>query len=221
MHINQKNNFKMQKEQILEEFGEVLMKSVREWVISNFERDLAGASKQTPKFFETLSVEQKDEIRTLVYETIDSTIHHFLFMLEHDTEDDHFDLIYKENEINCLSLRDISDGLGGEPYTEEGWIQKFSKYPELNFSPYEDKSTPEENLVSVYKNNPTEGKRIFIRILSNQKDFEAFKLNLQTVPREIIERLMEMTLEKSNFHQRECEEIIHILNKNKDVISYS
>jgi hypothetical protein len=47
-------------------------------------------------------------------------------MIENSEE---FDLIKTSNSGNELSLREISDGLCGELYTEDGWIERFSKYP--------------------------------------------------------------------------------------------
>lgn len=47
-------------------------------------------------------------------------------MIEQNEE---YDLIkYTDDEKSFVSLRDISDGLSGELYTEDGWIEKFSTY---------------------------------------------------------------------------------------------
>lgn len=208
----EKSMMKNTNAEILESFGKILMKDVRDWVISNFERDLSGVSKQAPKFFENLTAEQKQDIRTLVYETVDSTIHHFLFMLEQEADDDTFDLIYKEDKNHYVSLRDISDGLGGEPYTEDGWIEKFSKYPTLNFPTYEDKSTPEENLAVLFSESPSAAKREFVKLLNNNQKYEELKTKAHALSPEILRSLIEMTLSQSSFHEKECKELLEILD---------
>ena len=43
-----------------------------------------------------------------------------LFMIEGDPE---LQLIFQG-----VDLKEVSDGLSGELYTEDGWIQKFSEY---------------------------------------------------------------------------------------------
>lgn len=46
-------------------------------------------------------------------------MHNMLFMIE---EHEEIELLYKEENI-----AEKSDGLSGELYTEDGWIEKYSK----------------------------------------------------------------------------------------------
>ena len=39
------------------------------------------------------------------------------------------ELVLRTPEGTLVNLTDLSDGLAGEVYSEDGWIAKFSKYP--------------------------------------------------------------------------------------------
>ena len=67
-------------------------------------------------------------LQAFVYDSVDSIMHHFLWMIE---EQESLDLITYEDDDkkHFLSLKDLSDGLCGELYTDEGWIAKYSAYP--------------------------------------------------------------------------------------------
>ena len=41
---------------------------------------------------------------------------------------DEIDVIVNEDG-NKISVKDVSDGLAGELYSEDGWLLKYSKYP--------------------------------------------------------------------------------------------
>ena len=43
---------------------------------------------------------------------------------------DEMRLVVKDQDDAEHSLVDISDGLCGELYTEDGWIEKYTKYPD-------------------------------------------------------------------------------------------
>jgi hypothetical protein len=89
----------------------------------------APDSKKLAAKISSISVENKSYIKELVADTIDHCLHYFLYMLE-EYEDD-TTLIMEDEEGNKFSLAEISDGLCGELYTEDGWIEKYSKYPTL------------------------------------------------------------------------------------------
>lgn len=67
----------------------------------------------------SLSSDDIEIVRWLIPEIVDVSLHNMLFMIE---ENDDIELLF-ENE----NLKEISDGLAGELYTEDGWIDKFSK----------------------------------------------------------------------------------------------
>lgn len=118
---------------ILEEFGQILVKHIRDATFEQFKEMCNGklnskSAQIIHKNFEKFTNEQKEIIQSLVLDSIDNTLHHFLWMIEQYEE---FDLIKYQDEkkSSYISLRDISDGLCGELYTEDGWIEKYSKYP--------------------------------------------------------------------------------------------
>lgn len=67
----------------------------------------------------SLSSDDIEIVIWLIPEIVDVSLHNMLFMIE---ENDDIELLF-ENE----NLKEISDGLAGELYTEDGWIDKFSK----------------------------------------------------------------------------------------------
>lgn len=62
--------------------------------------------------------EQKEILKFVVSTTVDKVLDSFLFMIE---QHENIGLLY--NDIN---LNDESDGLSGELYTEDGWIEKYT-----------------------------------------------------------------------------------------------
>ena len=55
----------------------------------------------------------------------DMSLHNVLSMIE---SSDEIDVIVNEDG-NKISVKDVSDGLAGELYSEDGWLLKYSKYP--------------------------------------------------------------------------------------------
>lgn len=115
------------------EFGQLLISFVRDRVLANIDKILSGhmGGKENQILYtkaKNLSTEQQELIREYSRESVDSTLHYFLWMFEQYEE---YDLIkYLDTKTKqFVSIRDASDGLYGELYTEEGWIEKFSKYP--------------------------------------------------------------------------------------------
>ncbi|MBP9878295.1 MAG: hypothetical protein KBF71_08200 [Alphaproteobacteria bacterium] len=121
----------MDKGLILDQFGEIYIHFVRDKVMRDFLKTQAGKikSKTGISLYEKLSKLDPEVLLTMnevVLDTLDTTIDYVLWMIEQHEE---YDLIrYTDDEKNYVSLRDISDGLSGELYTEEGWIEKFSSY---------------------------------------------------------------------------------------------
>ncbi|ARN84928.1 hypothetical protein [Candidatus Nucleicultrix amoebiphila] len=122
----------MSKKELLEKFGRILIKDVRDEVLEKNDLIASGqmGGKENQEIYEKirdLDEKEKEFIRQFAKQAIDSTIHHFLWMIEQNEE---YDLVkYNKDKSETISLRDTSDGLCGELYTEEGWIERFSKYP--------------------------------------------------------------------------------------------
>ncbi len=124
----------MTQKETLEGFGKILMSEVRDESIEQYEMIVAGKLKSPRalaqhKKLSTFNSEQKCVIRDTVVDTVDGVLHFFLWMLEQHEDD--IDLNFGEcNPAQKENIRDISDGLAGELYTEDGWIAKFSSYKE-------------------------------------------------------------------------------------------
>lgn len=107
------------------EFGKILVTKTRDMTINNMKKRIEGTIKGdiSQEFREKLKVfteEQKQALEYVIFQTVDSTLHNFLSMVE---ENDKIDLNY-----NGDNLKEISDGLCGELYSETGWIEKYTVY---------------------------------------------------------------------------------------------
>ena len=121
--------------EILEEFGRLVMVQ-RDTVTRQFEHQVEGTNpairqERRHRSLASLTEEQRAIVRREVIEGIDGAIHYLLWTFEqHDAHG--FDVMYVGKEDDPppapISVSDLSDGLGGEPYTEDGWIANFSKY---------------------------------------------------------------------------------------------
>ncbi len=108
-------------------FGNDFVKSVRDNTLFVLEGIISGHMKSAIdkdmfKKIKSLSSEEQDLIRDLAYRMVDLTLHNMLFMFENN---DHWEIISKEDKSD---IAEISDGLAGELYTDDGWIKKFSEY---------------------------------------------------------------------------------------------
>ena len=107
----------------LNEFGKIFVTEVRDNTINSLDKMLNGSMKgvtaeKVQEKILALTNEQIDVIRWLIPQIVDINLYNMLFMIE---EHDDLELLFeKEN------LKEASDGLSGELYTEDGWIAKFS-----------------------------------------------------------------------------------------------
>ena len=122
----------MAAEPALEHFGRVLMAEVRDATIEKYEMIADGTLKsarasELREKLAAFSNEQGVVARELVVSAVDDAIHNLLWMLEQNADEislmcDAPDAAAKE------SVSDLSDGLCGELYGEDGWIARFSAY---------------------------------------------------------------------------------------------
>lgn len=119
---------------ILDVFGKVLITEVRDRSISDFDMILDGkmkgiTAKTIKEEMKGFSKQQIEVIKWLIPKVVDVNLNHLLEMIE--------SINYINVQVileNCkYCVKELSDGLSGELYTEEGWIYKFSKerYDEL------------------------------------------------------------------------------------------
>ena len=108
----------------LESFGEVFIREVRDNTLETFEKMFDGSMRgmTAEKVREKISIfdeQEKSVLLWLLSKTVDYCMHNTLFMLE---EHEEIELLYAGENIV-----EESDGLSGELYTEDGWIEKYSK----------------------------------------------------------------------------------------------
>jgi hypothetical protein len=113
----------------LHTFGEFVVTKFRDAAIHHADGLLAGRWK-APGLqalladLSRLTAEQRSVVRRCVIESLDAGLHDFLFALSeaHDAGQG-IAVVVDGQDVAALS-----DGLQGEPYSEEGWLARFSKY---------------------------------------------------------------------------------------------
>jgi hypothetical protein len=113
----------------LDYFGEVLMQKVRDEAIDDWDRIITGGMKspRAQMVYNKIIEENPDSVELLKWiipKIVDTTLHHLLCTLEQE-EGIVIKVISDDEQVE--SIRDVSDGLAGELYTEDGWITRFSK----------------------------------------------------------------------------------------------
>ncbi|KAF2081925.1 DUF6547 family protein [Flavobacterium sharifuzzamanii] len=119
----------MESKQSLDIFGEFLVKNLRDKGIENTETLLNHKSKAPSNLklqteISQFNESQKELIKEIVIKSIDVAIHDFLFSLQELAD-------FQNNiqiSVNGENIVELSDGIHGESYSENGWNAKFSKY---------------------------------------------------------------------------------------------
>jgi hypothetical protein len=113
----------------LDRFGKLLMTKVRDEAITNWRMIVQGTLKgeRASRIREVLKAvpeNQQAVFLQLVPDVVDTVLHHLLWTFE-QVED--VDIAVRLDDQTVPSLREASDGLAGELYSDEGWIARFSK----------------------------------------------------------------------------------------------
>lgn len=126
----------MTESDMLNKFGELLISQVRDKTIEQWERIMSGEvkSKRALNIYNEIQLELNEPARVLVTnlitQAVDSTLHNFLYMCE---QQDNIDILFKDGEETGneeeINIKEVSDGLTGELYTEDGWILSYSTKP--------------------------------------------------------------------------------------------
>ena len=114
-----------------ERFGRLLVEKLRDNAIGLYD-GLANGHWKAPALqrlqdeLAELTPEQRDLVRRCLIAAVDNGLHDFLFALgeAHDSQAGIAIL------VDGVNIAEQSDGLHGEPFGSDGWIAKFSKYPE-------------------------------------------------------------------------------------------
>jgi hypothetical protein len=110
-------------------FGQLLMTRVRDAAISDWTMLIDGRMKgeratRIRSILDRFPDTAKELLPSLVPEIVDSVLHHLLWALE---QSDDVSVRVQVGNEDVRNLRDASDGLAGELYSDEGWIARFSK----------------------------------------------------------------------------------------------
>lgn len=119
----------MSDENNLEYFGRFIVENLRDRALDHFEI-LAKRGSKAPALqdlqaaLSKLTPAQLEVARRAIRRVIDSAIHDFLFALqeEHDSSGP------LEVRVNGEAVAATSDGLHGEPYSDDGWFARFSRF---------------------------------------------------------------------------------------------
>lgn len=128
----------MKSDPILDEVGKLFVSNFVDKPLDTFHSQVAGKGRAPDLQAYRRALGQLDS-RTIklmehaIRESLVQGIHDFLFALKQRTE--------FENDIHLLvngkNIVDLSDGIHGELFTEDGWLSRFSKYGDIS-QPYTD-----------------------------------------------------------------------------------
>lgn len=110
-------------------FGRILMEEVRDRAIRQMDMILSGHMKsesagKTREVLRGYSEEDIEALKWLLPQVVDKALHHLLWTLERDEA---INVTVSVGSKASETLREISDGLCGELYGEDGWIALYSK----------------------------------------------------------------------------------------------
>lgn len=116
----------MTRQDTLREFGKTFITEARDSAVDRV-FDLIHGKLKTPEslrfrdFYLSLSQDQKDDFKYLAILAVDSTIFRVLRM----TDQGMIDIKFNDSE----NIAQLSDGLAGELFGDNGWMKEFSTYP--------------------------------------------------------------------------------------------
>ena len=113
---------------ILDQFGMLLMKRVRDMSINELDQCLTNQPKDVleKRAHEIFGDNElvKRMVSLFIPIVVDTVIHYFLWMLE---DEKGLRLSFETSSGVTQNIREFSDGLSGEIATSEGWVVRFSK----------------------------------------------------------------------------------------------
>jgi hypothetical protein len=114
----------------LEKFGEFMISSLRDKALLQntmlLDGQLRGRAIQfLQKRVQSLPAEQKEIIRQIVIDAVDTALHDLLFAFQ-DSHDRNLGI---EVFVEGANVAELSGMLHGEPLGEKGWIKRFSSFP--------------------------------------------------------------------------------------------
>ena len=117
--------------QPLDKFGQFVVEHLRDDPLRYFDKLVAGewkapALKELQAKLGKLTAAQTKPVRECVESVLTNQLHDFLFAVVEANNRNQGLTITMDGE----NVVEASDGLHGEPFTDEGWIARFSAFPE-------------------------------------------------------------------------------------------
>ncbi|EHQ24336.1 hypothetical protein [Mucilaginibacter paludis] len=115
----------------LESFGKEIIENLRDASIEEYLAIKKGEMKSVDaqnifKTYISIDTAYHDKVDVIVLNIIDRVLHNALWMFEQSKA---FTIGEKSLIDPNKDIVEISDGLSGELYSEDGWIEKYSKFP--------------------------------------------------------------------------------------------
>ncbi|MDB5123562.1 MAG: hypothetical protein JWP94_1691 [Mucilaginibacter sp.] len=115
----------------LESLGKEIIENLRDLSIEEYLAIKKGSLKSRDaqniyKIFSSVNKKDQDKIDKIVFNVIDRVLHNALWMFEQSKD---FTITDKNLISPNEDIVEESDGLSGELYSEDGWIEKYSKFP--------------------------------------------------------------------------------------------
>lgn len=112
-----------------EDFGKKIIEEVRDRTLDYYKRlSRAEVKSQTDRDLsdriQLLSEKERALLKEIVFLIVDMSLHNMMSFFESEPTSGWRIILHSSG----IDLADISDGLCGELYSEEGWISRYSKY---------------------------------------------------------------------------------------------
>lgn len=123
---------------------------------------------------------------------------------------------------NCLPGYSLARIKGYEPLemVSPNLVSLFKKEKitgvkfEKDYEAYPDVPSLGERLISLYKDDPQHARTYLVQILNDSRRLAELKEELDQIPLSVLEGLVRLMLAKSQFHKKECEDLINLRRKN-------
>lgn len=112
----------------LEKFGYILMRKVRDEAVTDWKMIIDGRMKgelaeKIRLILRGFSEYERKLLLLIIPAVVDTVLHHFLWTAEQNSDLQ----VAIRMEDDFKRIHDLSEGLPGELYSDEGWIARFSK----------------------------------------------------------------------------------------------
>ncbi|MBN7817018.1 DUF6547 family protein [Algoriphagus pacificus] len=113
----------------LDKFGKLIVEKLRDKQIDWFRGLIQGKwrsqeSKELHAKLSKLTQDQKQVVADVLEKVLENSMHDFLFAIQESNDLDSGLKVFMDGE----NVAELSDGLHGEIFTEDGWVQRFSRH---------------------------------------------------------------------------------------------